>query len=401
LQTFAEISFMHDLQFDPTAPAFIADPYPTFHRLREKGPVHKSPLGFWVITRYDDVVSVLREPRMGKEGIQKLVEKRTGEPAADLSMLTRDPPDHTRLRGLVAKAFTPRVVEALRPRVAAMIEDLLDRMEDRGKTDLMQDLAYPLPITVICELIGVPVEYRDTFKEWSMDVGRGLDAIFLRPELAARAGAARKALADFFRALIAERRKAPHNDLLSTLIAAEEAGDKLSESELLATCTLLLIAGHETTVNLIGNGTLAMMRNPSEFARLREDPALAASATEELLRYDSPVQRTARICQEDVRLGGQIVPAGEVMMLFFGAANRDPARFPDPDRLDLGRTDNRHVAFGQGIHFCLGAPLARLEGQIAFAALARRLPKLALATEAPEFRPAFTLRGLTELPLTF
>jgi cytochrome P450 len=392
---------MDDLHFDPADPAFIADPYPTFHRLRAKGPVHKSVLGFWVVTRYDDVQTVLRDPRLGKETIQKLVEKRTGQPAVDLSMLTRDPPDHTRLRGLVAKAFTPRVVEALRPRVVAMVNELIDRMLEKGETDLMEDFAYPLPITVICELLGVPVEYQETFKHWSMDVARGLDAIFHVPEVAARSAAARHALADFFRALIAERRKAPRNDLLSVLIAAEEAGDTLTESELLATCTLLLVAGHETTVNLIGNGTLALLRNPDEFKRLRENPALAASATEELLRYDSPVQRTARIGTTDITLGDQTIPAGEVVMLFFGAANRDPARFPEPDRLDIGRTDNRHVAFSNGIHFCLGAPLARLEGQIAFEALTRRLPNLALKTATPSFRPSVTLRGLTTLPLTY
>jgi cytochrome P450 len=392
---------MHSLSLDMTDPGFIANPYPTFRRLRELAPVHRSALGFWVLTRYDDIVAVLRDPRLGKAAIQTLVEKRTGAAAADLSMLTRDPPDHTRLRELVAKAFTPRVAETLRPRIERMVNDLIDRVEGAGRMDLMEDFAYLLPITVICELLGVPVKDRETFRQWSLDVARGLDAILHVPEVAARSAAARQALADYFRDLIAERRKVPRDDLLSVLIAAEEAGDKLSESELFATCTLLLVAGHETTVNLIGNGTLALLRHPAEFARLRENPALGAAAVEELLRYDSPVQRTARMGDRDVALGGQTIPAGDVVMLFTGAGNRDPARFPDPDRLDIARPDNRHLAFSQGIHFCLGAPLARVEGQIAFAVLARRLPRLALATDQLRYRPSVTLRGLETLPVIF
>ena len=213
--------------------------------------------------------------------------------------------------------------------------------------------------------------------------------------------AARHALADYFRALIAERRAAPRADLLSALIAAEEAGDKLSEQELLATCILLLIAGHETTVNLIGNGVLALLRNPDQLDRLRADPGLIGSAVEELLRYDGPVQRTARIPSDDVTIGGCTIPKGDMVMPFIAAADRDPAHFPDPDRLDLGRADNRHIAFGWGIHFCLGAPLARVEGQIAINTLVQRLPKLALAMETPEFRQSLTLRGLASLPVTF
>jgi cytochrome P450 len=390
-----------DLHLDMTDPAFLADPYPTYRRLREKAPVHKSALGFWAVTRYDDVAAVLRDPRLGKEAVQKLVEKRTGSPSADFSMLTRDPPDHTRLRGLVAKAFTPRVAEAQRQDIERLVNGLIDRVEGAGKMDLMEDFAYPLPIAVICDMLGIPVESRETFKTWNLDIARGLDSIFLVPEVAQRAAAGREALSGYFRELIAERRKAPQNDLLSVLIAAEEAGDKLSEHELIATCNLLLLAGHETTVNLIGNGTLALLRHPAEMRRLRENPSLGASAIEELLRYDSPVQRTARMASEDVSINGQTIPKGEVVTLFMGAANRDPARFSDPDRLDIGRPDNRHLSFSHGIHFCLGAPLARAEGQIAIATLARRLPKLALATESPEFRPSVTLRGLEALPVTF
>ena len=396
---------MGEVRFNPMDPEFIEDPYPTYHRLRSEDPVHQSPLGFWVLSRYEDVVAALRDPRLGKEAIASFVAARFGAPvpAMGLSMLDRDPPDHTRLRGLVSKAFTPRVVEGLRPDIQGIVDDLVARVEGRHAMDLIEEFAYPLPVVVICQMLGVPVEDRDRFKQWGLDIARGLDSILLPPdsEVGRRSAAARQALADYFRALIAERRAAPRGDMLSDLIAAEEAGDKLSTDELLATCILLLVAGHETTVNLIGNGTLALLRNPEQLARLRADPGLIGSAVEELLRYDGPVQRTARIPSEDVTIAGRTIPKGEMVMPFIGAADRDPAQLPDPDRLDIGRADNRHIAFGWGIHFCLGAPLARLEGQIAIGTLVRRLPKLALATDRPQHRLSLTLRGLTSLPVSF
>ena len=396
---------MGDVHFNPMDPEFVADPYPTYHRLRAEDPVHHSPLGFWVLTRYEDVVAALRDPRLIKEPIAAFVAARFGAPmpAMGLSMLDRDPPDHTRLRGLVNKAFTPRVVEGLRPHIQKIVDGLLARVEGAGTMDLIEEFAYPLPVTVICQMLGVPVEDRERFKQWGLDIARGLDAILLPPDsdVARRSVAARRALADYFRALIAERRAAPRGDMLSDLIAAEEAGDKLSEDELLATCILLLVAGHETTVNLIGNGTLALLRHPDQLRRLREDPGLIGSAVEELLRYDGPVQRTARIPSADVTFDGRTIAKGEMVMPFIGAADRDPAQFPDPDRLDLTRTDNRHIAFGWGIHFCLGAPLARVEGQIAIGTLVQRLPRLALATDRPEYRQSLTLRGLTTLPVGF
>jgi len=392
--------------FNPMDPAFLADPYPTYRRLRTEDPVHHSPLDFWVLTRYEDVVAVLRDPRFIKEPLAAFVAARFGvavPPGVGVSMLDRDPPDHTRLRSLVSKAFTPRVVEGLRPRIQEIVDSLITRAEAAGSMDLIEELAYPLPVNVICEMLGVPVEDHERFKGWSLDIARGLDSILLPPEseVPRRSGAARHAMADYFRGLVAERRASPRGDLLSALIAAEEAGDKLSEDELLATCILLLIAGHETTVNLIGNGTLALLRHPGQLRRLRETPGLIASAVEELLRYDGPVQRTARIPSTDVTIGGRTIGKGEMVMPFIGAADRDPAQFPDPDRLDLARTDNRHIAFGWGIHFCLGAPLARVEGQIAIDALVRRLPKLELVTDEPEYRQSLTLRGLKTLPVRF
>jgi len=396
---------MGELHFNPMDPEFVANPYPTYHRLRAEDPVHRSPLGFWVLTRYEDVVAALRDPRFAKEAIAAFVAARFGiaPPGIGLSMLDRDPPDHTRLRGLVSKAFTPRVVETLRPHIQQIVDGLLDRVEGAGSMDLIENFAYPLPVIVICEMLGVPVEDRERFKGWGLDIARGLDAIMLPPdsEVTRRSAAARSALSNYFRELIAERRASPRADMLSALIAAEEAGDKLSEEELLATCILLLVAGHETTVNLIGNGTLALLRHPDQFRRLREAPELIASAVEELLRYDGPVQRTARIPSEDVMIAGCPIAKGELVMPFIGAADRDPAQFPDPDRLDITRADNRHIAFGWGIHFCLGAPLARVEGQIAINTLLQRLPKLALATDKPEYRQSLTLRGLSTLPVAF
>ena len=395
---------MGEVTFNPMDPDFVADPYPTYHRLRAEDPVHQSPLGFWVLTRYEDVVAALRDSRLIKEPLAAFVAARMGTPvpAMGVSMLDRDPPDHTRLRSLVSKAFTPRVVEGLRPQIQKIVDDLLANAEAKGSMDLIEEFAYPLPVSVICQMLGVPVEDSDRFRVWGLDIARGLDGILLPPDspIRARSIESRRALAAYFRELIAERRAAPRGDMLSALIAAEEAGDKLNEEELLATCILLLVAGHETTVNLIGNGTLTLLRHPDQLRRLREDPTLIGSAVEELLRFDGPVQRTARIPDADITIGGKTIGKGELVMPFIGAADRDPAQFPDPDRLDLGRADNRHIAFGWGIHFCLGAPLARVEGQIAINTLIRRFPKLALATDRPEYRQSLTLRGLTSLPVT-
>jgi cytochrome P450 len=392
--------------FNPMDPEFLADPYPTYHRLRAEDPVHHSPLGFWVLTRYEDVSAVLRDPRFIKEPLAALVAARFGVEVprgVGLSMLDRDPPDHTRLRSLVSKAFTPRVVEGLRPRIQQIVDGLIDRARAAGSMDLIEEFAYPIPVNVICEMMGVPVEDHERFKGWSLDIARGLDSVMLPPdsEVPRRSAAARHAISDYFRELIAERRASPRGDLLSALIVAEEAGDKLNEEELLATCILILIAGHETTVNLIGNGVLALLRHPDELRRLRQTPALITSAVEELLRYDGPVQRTARVASMDATIGGRTIAKGDMVMPFIGAADRDPAQFPDPDRLDLSRVDNRHIAFGWGIHFCLGAPLARVEGQIAIDTLVRRLPRLALVTESPEHRQSLTLRGLKTLPIKF
>lgn len=393
------------MEWNPFDPEFNADPYPHYHRLRETDPVHEVAPGIYLVTRYDDAVELLRDARFGKDGYQALLAARFGDdrtrPGLAVSMLFRDPPDHTRLRGLVSQAFTPRVVEQLRGRVERLVDELLDRAADRRAMDVIADLAYPLPVTIISEMLGVPAADRDTIREWSTHLAGSLDAILLgQPDLVERGIAGREGLVGYFRDLAAERRRRPGPDLLSALLEAEERGDRLTEDELLATCVLLYVAGHETTVNLIGNGTLALLRHPAQLAALAADPALAESAVEELLRYDSPVQRVGRICDgDDVEFAGRPIPKGAVVVAVIGAANRDPAHFPDPDRLHLARPDNRHVAFGRGIHFCLGAPLARLEGRIGIQALVRRYPRIRLDTDRPAWRPGVTLRGLEALPV--
>src|SRR5262245_11413694 len=395
-----------DVLFNPFLPEFHADPYPFYRQLRDADPVHQTPMGFWLLTRYDDVLLTLRDPRFGRAGFEPLLAAVYGQPGQEgmpTSMLFRDPPDHTRLRSLVSHAFTPRVVEGLRPRVQAIVDELLGAVGDAGTMEVIDDLAYPLPVRVICEMLGVPPDDHLRIKQWSSDVARALDMIGVPgdADVLARGQAGHHALAEYFTALLPERRAHPRGDLLSLLIAAEEQGDKLTEGELLVTCLLLFIAGHETTVNLIGNGLLALLRNPDQLQRLRMNPALLPTAVEELLRYDSPVQRTARIPNTGVEIGGRSIPKGTMVVAAIGAANRDPAHFPDPDRLDIGRADNRHIAFGFGIHYCLGAPLARLEGQIAFGTLLRRFPSLDLASQVTDWRESSTLRGLRTLPVHF
>jgi pimeloyl-[acyl-carrier protein] synthase len=404
------MSTSETLAFNPFLPEVHEDPYPLYHQLRSEDPVHRSPLGFWVLTRHADVLAVLRDPRMSRdprrsERMELLrasaeVDELLSEEEAAPSMLFVDPPDHTRLRALVSKAFTPGAVERLRPRVEAIVAELLDRVAGGGRMDVVEDLAYPLPVTVICELFGVPEADRDRFRAWSRELVRLLDPLVAADALE-RALQARLALRGYLRELIATRRAQPTGDLLSALIAAEDQGSQLSESELVSMCVLLLVAGHETTVNLIANGTLALLRHPETRAGLEADAALPGSAVEELLRYDSPVQFTSRHALADLETGGRRVRAGETVIAVLGAANRDPAQFRDPDRLDLARAPNRHIAFGGGIHFCLGAPLARVEARIAISAMLARLPGMELGPEPPVRRDTVTLRGLSSLPVSF
>lgn len=384
----------------------LADPYPSYHRLRAMAPIFwAGPMNSWVLTRYEEVAAVLRDGRFSSERVARM-EQRLDRPdlapmmrsRAD-AMLNSDAPKHTRLRGLVSKAFTPKAVEAMEPTIRETIARLLDEAEGRGPLDLMRDLAAPLPVLVIAAMLGVPPEDRARFKAWSDDIANLASALpGSDPADLDRAARAYAELTDYFRAIVANRRGTTGGGLLGAMAAAEEQGDRLSESELYANAVLLLNAGHETTTNLIGNGTLALLRHPDQWRRLRDDPNLLEGAVEELLRFDSPVQFTSRVPREDVEIGGHRIDAGQPVLTVLGAANRDPAQFPEPDRLDVGRAEARHhVAFGMGPHYCLGAPLARLEGRLAFEALLQRYPNLRLDGPTPTYRRNFNLRGLQAL----
>ena len=389
-------------------PEMLADPYPFYHRLRAADPVHRDAANnTWVLTRYDDVAAVLRNPAVSSERIRPLQQDAPPEFQAFLAfradtMLNADPPKHTRLRLLVSKAFTPAAVEQLAPFIRRTVAEALDAARGRGRMDVMRDLAQPLPVTVIAHLLGVPPEDHARFKKWSDDIAvtAGNVRSNLLPEQFQQAVRSWQELLAYLRVVVAERRAQPRADLLSALVKAEEAGDRLSEEELFANTILLLNAGHETTTNLIGNGTYAFLRHPDQWRKLRDDLSLIGSAVEEALRYDSPVQFTSRVLKADLALGGKQLRAGELVLTLLGAANRDPAHFPEPDRFDITRADNKHMAFGLGPHFCLGAPLARLEGRVVFEELVRRLPDLRLEGPAPEYRDNFNLRGLKSLPVT-
>ena len=403
---------MVSVQFNPSLPEARADPYPLYKRLREEDPVHWSEaLDAWVLTRYDDVVAILRDPRFSadRRGARNryaqeamaAAEEHGGPLARANTMLTADPPEHTRMRLLISKAFLPRAVEKLRPHIQDIADELLDAAQDPGRLDVLLDFAVPLPMIVIAELMGVPTADRDQFKRWSDDVVATLGGGFAAPEVLERGAQSGQELAEYFREVIADRRREPKDDLVSILVAGADEGDVLSEGQLLATCVVALIAGNETTRNLIGYGMLALLRNPDQLQKLWQDPALVESAVEEILRYAGPVQATARVATEDVQIDGQSVKKGQLVFIIVAAANRDPAHFPDPEKLDITRRNNHHVAFGSGIHSCLGQPLARLEARIAFDTLARRIPNPRLAIDEVEWGPSFILRGLKSLPITF
>jgi cytochrome P450 len=395
------------LAFNPFDPEFRANPYPTYARLRAEDPVHESPLGFKVLTRYDDCTALLRDPKGSSDDtkspmFRELVESGDvdGEMAGRRPFLFMDPPDHTRLRGLVSKAFTPRSIEQLRARAQQLADELVTAMAGKETVDIISDLAYPLPLTIISDMLGVPREDEERFRGWSHALARSLDPEFLLPPdaIAAREKAIDE-FEDYFLELFADRRKSPRDDMLTRLVEAEEAGDKLSEDELTSTCVLLLVAGHETTVNLIANGVLALARHPDQRARLHDDPSLAKSAVEEVLRYDPPVQMSGRLALEDIELPSTTLPKDGFAITLLGAANHDGEQFPDPDGFDITRTPNAHISFSLGHHFCLGASLARMEGQVALTTLLRGHEHFELATDALTYKENLVLRGLTALPI--
>ncbi|MDQ1434453.1 MAG: hypothetical protein QOF59_1269 [Actinomycetota bacterium] len=402
------------VMLNPFEPGFFEDPYSQYKLVREQDPVHFSPIGAIALFRYDDVHRVLRDPSLSVEEDKMLplavdadpdiaamlAERREG---GSHNMLNLDPPDHHRLRRLVSKVFTPRTVEELRPRVQQLVDEHLDiALASGGDVDLIAGLAFPLPFIVISEMLGIP-EGRDRsqLREWSGAVVKTFDPILTREEILASFDAIDNINA-YITEVIAWKREHPSDDLLSALIAAEDEGDRLSEIELMEQVLLLYVAGHETTVNLIGNGTLALLRNRDQLELLTADPSVDTTFVDELLRYDSPVQMSRRITVAPYELGGKSIEPGSIVMTCLGAANRDPAKWGETaDVLDLRRADAReHMSFGGGFHSCLGAHLARLEGQVAMTTLVRRFPGVELATEKPEYNGRIVLRGLAELPVT-
>ncbi len=395
--------------FNPFSPEFVQNPYPSFQLLRENQPLMKTPLGFWVASRYADVQMILKDKRFGK-GFEERMKMRIGEDVFDNPvyanmrtwMLVQDPPDHSRLRGLVAKAFTARRIESLRPQIEALVDELLDGVADRNRMDFIKDFAYPLPVNVICDMLGIPPEDRSRFETGSKISGRLIDPTPVSEDELRQIADGFEGQAAYFRELFAKRRAAPQDDLTTVLVQAEEAGERLSEAELVGNVILLFGAGHETTVNLLGNGLFALLQNPDEYAKLRANPDLVPGAVEEMLRFDSSVQMTGRTAMEDVEINGVTIPKGEHIINLLGAANRDGAEFDDPESFHVDRKDVRPTSFGGGIHFCLGAQLARVEADIAFRHLLKRLPDLRLeAPDQPNWRPTFTLRGLTSLPIAW
>lgn len=398
--------------FNPFDPAFRADPYPFYDRLRAEDPVHVSPIGFTVLTRYEDVARALRGTEFARDieahtpppidpirlRRRERFQRRIAEGTAAKTILNLDPPDHTRLRRLVTLAFTPSAIERLRPRVQQLVDDVLDRAAERGSMELNAELAFPVPFQVISDLLDVPTDHTDEVRDWSQALTASLEPTATEATLD-EAEAAGASMGTFVRELVEHRRAHLGDDLLSALIQVEDGGDRLSPAELLSFVTLLYVAGHETTVNLIGNGTLALLRHPDELRRWAADPSLDAQAVEELLRYDGPVQQTVRVPLEDVRFGDTVVPANTVLMTVLGAANHDPAVFDDPHELRLDRPNaNRHLAFAGGVHYCLGASLAKLEAQVAIGSLVRRFPDMAI-DGTPTWRDRLTIRGVDHLPL--
>jgi pimeloyl-[acyl-carrier protein] synthase len=369
----------------------ITNPYPIYHRLRSEDPVHWSNLlgGAWLITRYADVATALRDPRL------------VASYRSTFWPLNIDLPDRSRFQAAAQRFFTPRAADRLRDRIQAIADELLNAVQNMGRMDLIEEFAYPLPAIVIAELLGIAPEDRDLLKQWSDDLVTFLVSGQPTAEIMLRAQRSAQTMTDYLRTIISRRHREPKDDLITHLFVEYEGCSLFSEEELLAMCIFLAMAGHETTTNLIGNGLFSLLRSSDQLQKLQKEPSLIASAIEELLRYDAPVQWVARMAEEECEIGGTQIHRRERVILILGAANRDPVRFPDPDRLDITRSDNQHLAFGLGKHFCLGAALGRAEGQIAIGTIIRRFPTLQLETEAPPRWQHDALRGLRSLPVVF
>ncbi len=393
--------------FDPWDPDFVADPYPAYAELRDRGRVHYyEPTDQWLVPHHADVSALLRDRRLGRTYVHRYTHEdfgRTPPPPEhepfhtlnDHGMLDLEPPDHTRIRRLVSKAFTPRTVERLKPYVRSLADELVGRLVESGGGDLLTDVAEPLPVAVIAEMLGIPESDRAPLRPWSADIC-GMYELNPSEETAARAVRASLEFSEYLRTLIAARRKSPGDDLVSGLIAAHDEDDRLTEQEMVSTCALLLNAGHEATVNATVNGWWALFRDPAQLAALRADHSLVPTAVEELMRYDTPLQLFERWVLDEIEIDGTTIPRGAEVAMLFGSANHDPAVFTAPDRLDLGRRDNPHISFSAGIHYCIGAPLARIELAASMTALLERAPALRPAAE-PERKPNFVIRGLKGL----
>lgn len=385
------------------------DPYPLYARLRAEAPVYYSEVRQgWLVTRYQDVIAGFRDGRLSARRTSFYSQQLPAEIRELIAPVVRnlaswaflsDPPEHTRLRGLINKAFTPRMTEGLRPRVQALVDELLDAMRGKGPVDIIAELASPLPVIVIGEMLGLPREDRHRLKSWSDALAAFMGPARKTPALFQTAARGVLEMEEYLRQVIAERRKCPGEDLISKLLVAEEQGTILNEQELLSTCTMVLFGGHETTTHLIGNAVNALLEHPDQLEVLRREPDAVASVVEEVLRYDSPIQRQIRLAAEDMEVGGQRIQKGQGVILMIGAANRDPAQFPEPDRLDVLRKENRHLSFGMGTHFCVGSSLGRMEAQLALGALARRFPGLERAGGAPRRLENLTIRGFESLPV--
>ena len=396
------------------SPAFFTDPYAVHRRLRAEDPVHWcEPWNCWIISRYDDVTAGLRQDGRRFSVVGQFGSYLNALPEAErprfeplkqhfsIGLLHSDPPDHTRLRGLINQAFTPRVVERMRGRIEATVNALLDAVEGDGGMDVIQDFAFHLPAIITAEVVGMPPEDRHQFKAWSDDIASFSASNRMTVEVAERAQRSVLAVRGYLQEIAAQRRKQPRDDLISRLVDTGNGNERPGEGELLSTCVTFMVGGHETTTALIGSGLLALLRNPDQLERLRAEPDAARSAVEEFLRYESPNQRIIRLVKEDFALEGRQIRQGQRVMFLLGAANRDPAQFHEPDRLDVCREPNRHIAFGLGPHFCIGAPLARLEAEVAFSALLRRFPDMRPAQDSPEWLPSYQLRLLKSLPVEF
>jgi cytochrome P450 len=389
-------------------PEVLANPYPLYHRLLSEAPVHWDPfLHTWVVTRYADVVTVLQHFSANRTPTPEQLTAMglpTLAPIAEVlvrQMLFMDGLAHSRIRGLVSNAFTPHRVELLRSRIQQITDGLLDAVQDKGHMNVIGDLADPLPAIVTAEMLGLPSSEWQQLTQWSTDFAEALGNFQHNPDHASRVLRSLGELCAYFRHAVQEHRKHPRDDLISALLRAEHEGDCLTEEEVVANSIMLMTGGQETTTNLIGNGILTLLRHPDQLEKLRTDQSLIPSAIEELLRYESPIQYTSRLALDDVQMGGKTIRKRQAVIVVMGAANRDPERFPDPDRLDICRQDNRHLAFAWGAHFCFGAPLARLEGQIAFETLLRRMPDLSLVPVPVNWRENLAFRGLTTLQVTF